>query len=328
MVVNKASSEDAEGDKKGSSVGSRRLESELHTVRAEFESIVAEAGGQGSDDGWIERGRDLLEKAEKALEVGKIEQGWSYLHAANRLSIYGLEAVGGEEALHGEARVLLVEAENAPLGWRAEAVRERIANADGAIRETLTSNDLRAAHELLHKGYESIHRKRKHLQSQFRYLRMGGLVAIIAFVLVAIGGVELGLLPTPFFEFQSGSSSGSGPADPAASVWFLVYIALSGIIGATLFGLRSLRQQPAATSTPQYLTGLQAAVARLVVGAGSALAIFFFVRSGLLTIGSETTLTKGPFLIAIAFVAGYSQRLVHTTVESVAEMAESESSDQ
>lgn len=85
-------------------------------------------------------------------------------------------------------------------------------------------------------------------------------------------------------------------------------------------------EQTVSIHTPQNLTGFQATIARLVVGAGSALAVFFFVRSELFTVGDGTGMAQGPFLIAVAFAAGYSQRLVHATVESVAGMAESEES--
>lgn len=305
-------------------LGYRRLEGELNTFRAEFESLVAQTDAEGDTEGWIDRGQKLLQMADDALEQGNLQQGWNYYHAAKRLSIYGLKAVGDDAALQGEGRELLNEAENAPLGWRAEAVRERIAKADGTLREDLTVSDLQSAHQLLHEGYESIHRKRQHLQSQFRYLRIGGLLTILAFLLVAIGGAGSGLLPSPFLEFQTHNTAGSTPGNPADLVWFLVYIVLAGMLGASLFGLRSLRQQSVSTSTPQYLSGFQATVARIVVGAGSALAVFFFARSELLTIDAGGGLTQGPFLIAIAFAAGYSQRFVHATVEAVAGMAESE----
>lgn len=311
----------------GDGIGYRRLEGEIDTARAEFESLVAESDVEQGDDNWIRRGRELLDDAEAALAARKVQQGWSYLHAAKRLSMYGIESVGGNEAIRGEARTLLVEAENAPLSWRKEAIKNRIATADGTLRESLTATDLRAAQELLHDGYESVHRKRQYLQTQFRYLRIGASITLLIFLVVAVAGAVSGLLPTPFFEFGTGSSGGSTPATAVDPVGFLVYVVLSGMLGATLFGLRSLRQQPVSTSTPQYLTGLQATVARMVVGAGSALAVFFFVRSEFLVVGSSTSLSQGSFLLAIAFVAGYSQRLVHTTVEAVAGMANSEPSD-
>ncbi|MFA9516366.1 hypothetical protein ACERIT_03980 [Halopenitus sp. H-Gu1] len=317
----------AENDGGESGTGYRRLEGELNTVRSEFETLVTETEGEREEDGWIQRGREMLDKADEALEGGKIEQGWSYLHAAKRLSIYGLEAAGGKETLRGEARVLLVEAANAPLSWRSEAVTERLANADGTLREDLTANDLYAAQELLHEGYENVHRKRQHFQSQFHHLQIGAIVTVVAFLVVAIGGTATELLPSPFLEFPTDGSSESTSGSSADFVGFLVYVVLAGMLGATLFGLRSLRRQPGSTSTPQYLTGFQATLARIAVGAGSALAVFFFVRSELFLIGSGSNTAQGPFLIAVAFAAGYSQRLVHSTVESLAGMAESESSE-
>lgn len=335
----------------GDGVGSLRLEGELTAFRAEFESLAEGVATGEGEHGWIDRGLDLLDKADRALDDGKVEQGWYYLHAAKRLEVYGIEAVGGTEALRGEARELLVEARNAPISWRADAVRERLANADGTVRDTLTGNDLRSAHELLHEGYQRVHMKRQHLQSQFRYLRLWAVITIVALVAVAIAGPASGLLPSPLFEFPApgdpiadvagggptdssnggtpaNSSDGSAPGSPGGSLTgpagFLVYVVLSGMLGGSLFGLRSLRKRPVSGSTPQYLTGRQVTVARIVVGAGSALAVFFFLRSGLLAVDIGTGVDQGPFLISVAFVAGYSERLVHATVESVASRAESE----
>jgi hypothetical protein len=271
----------------------------------------------------VERGHELLDEAETALRNGRIEQGWSYLHAAKRLSIEGLEAAEGPAALRGKARELLVEATNAPLSWRAEAIERRLTNDDGTLRDDLGTADLRSGYELLHEGYEGAHRKRQHLQTQFWYLWIGALLTLVLFLVIAIGGTAAGLLPSPFFAFESDSASGSSSQVPAS---VLVYVVLSGMLGGALFGLWSLRRQPVSASTPQHLTGSQAAAARIVVGAGSALAIFFFLRAELLTVGSESSLNQGPFLIAAGFVAGYSQRLVHSTVESVAVVSDSGSS--
>lgn len=311
---------------RGSETGYRRLEGKINTFRAEFETLGAQAEDDEGTDDWFERAQELLDLADAALADGNLEQGWYYFHAANRLSIGGIEAVGGSDAVRGKGRELLEEARNAPLGWRADAVRERLAKPNGTLREDLTAIDLQSAQQLLHEGYEGIHRKRHHLQSQFRYLRIGALVTIVAFLLVAIASGTWGSIPSPFFAFESADSASSTIKEPTKGVGFLLYIVLSGMLGASLFGLRSLRRQSVSTSTPQYLSGFQATVARLVVGGGSALAVFFFVRSELLTIGTGGELTQGPFLVAVAFAAGYSQRFVHTTVEAVAGMAEAESS--
>lgn len=311
----------------GTGLGYRRLEGQLTAFAAEFETLAAEADGEAA---WAEHGRQLIADAKTALEAGKIEQGWNYLHGARRLGIHGLEAAGGQEALRGEARELLVEARNAPLSWRADAVRERLAKPDGSLRTDLTASDLRSARKSLHEGYQSMHLKRRHLQAQFRSLRIWAAVSVAAFLVVTVVALSWPPLPTPVVDLagnntsefavidlsaDAGGGDGGGRADP---VGVLVYVVLAGMLGASLFGLRSLRRQPASTSTPQYLTGAQTSAARVVVGAGSALAVFFFVGSGLVTLGTGSGLVGGPFLIALGFVAGYSQRLVHSTVESVA----------
>lgn len=311
-------SEENGGENGGSSdnAGHLRLEGELGGFRAEFESLAAEvdADADGDDPDWIARGRELIGKADESLEHGRIEQGWYYLHAAERLAVYGIEEIGGREALEGEARELLVEAKHSSLSWRAEAVRERLENEDGTLKE-VTGADVRAAYELLHEGYQSVHLKRQHLQSQFSWLKRGAILAIAGFVLFALASVRLEAMPSPFFRFSDGSS--------AAPEGYLIYVVLSGTLGATLFGLRSLRRQSASGNVPQYLTGFQISLTRVLVGAGSALAVFFLLRAELLSVNVGAGVHSGPFLVALAFTAGYSERLVHTTVESVASSAES-----
>lgn len=341
---------EVDGEKNGT--GLLRLAGELTTFRAEFETLAEEAATAGEYPDWVSRGRRLLDKADSALEAGKIEQGWQYLHGAKRFRVFGLEALGGEEALRGEARNLIMEAKNAPLSWRAAAVREQLAMADGTLRDDLTVHDLRSAHQLLHEGYQRIHLKRQHLQSQFQYLRLCAVIAIVALLVIASIGPALGLLPSPFVEFSNGDSTelpengsaasgnnsapnssdggrlGASIGGLADSVGFLVYVVLFGVLGASLFGLRSLRRQPISGSTPQYLTGRQVAVARIVVGASSALIVFFFLRAEVLTIDVGAGVDQGAFLISMAFVAGYSERLAHTTVEAVASTTEADTADE
>lgn len=304
------------GDSSSENNGHLRLEGELGGFRAEFESLAAEVDtdADGSERNWVARGRGLIGKADEALTDGRIEQGWYYLHAAERLAVYGIEEVGGREALEGEARELLIEAKHSSLSWRADAVKERLKNEDGTLKE-VTGADVRAAYELLHKGYQSVHLKRQHLQSQFSWLKRGAILAIAGFVLFALVSVAIEAMPSPFFRFSHTAL--------AAPEGYLIYVVLSGTLGATLFGLRSLKHQSTSGSVPQYLTGFQVSLARVLVGAGSALAVFFLLRAELLSVNVGAGTDSGPFLIALAFTAGYSERLVHTTVESVASSSKS-----
>lgn len=385
-----ADSEQGAGDGDGRGTGHSRLEGELTAFRAEFESLAAETTTDGEEPSWATRGRELLDRADDALADDKIEQGWHYLHAAKRLKVYGLEALNGTDALRGEARELLLEAEHSPLSWRAEAVRERLATDDGTLRE-VTRTDVRSAYEWLHEGYQRMHLKRHHLQAQVSYLRFWAVVVMAAFLLFAGVSVVVAEMPSPYYTFadadgtapdsgspsadttrtaagtatdtpastgldgesgtppesQTGPPSGESPSSPPATTagaaaersagattgtrtepaGFLIYVLLVGMLGACLFGLRSIRKHPVSTSTPQYLTGHQVVWARIVVGAGSALAVFFFLRSGLVPIDVGASPNRGTFLLGLAFVAGYSERLAHTTVESIAGAAGAEVPD-
>jgi hypothetical protein len=300
-----------------------RLEAELTALQAELETLAARTG---TDDEWVARGRDLLTKADTALQEGNLDKAWAYLHTAERLRIHAINAVDGQEALRTEARELLLEAKHSPLAWRAEAVRERLTTADGSLRD-VTDIDVSSAHQLLHEGYQRLQLKRHHLQTQVKYLKWWALAATLLFVLVGASSAGIPALPSPLVDLSADNSTAATPASPGSPALFTVYILLSGVLGASLFGLRSLRTQPSAANTPAYLTSGRTAAARVVVGAGSALAVFFFLRSGLLAIDMGSGIDQGAFLIALGFVAGYSQRIVHATVESIASTTESGATD-
>jgi len=314
--------EGSTGDGSGTGVrtGEIRLEGELEGFKSEFECYAAAAGGEPC---WAAECRELLADTEAALERGNIEQGWTYLHAARRLALSRFEG-GDPEEIDAVARELLVEADNAGESWRTDAVRARLVGDDGALRENLSDDDLRAARKLLDEGYQRVHLKRHHLQRQLRYLRdiaIGSVVLLVVLALASttasVGDGNADVLVHPFVNI-SASEPGTSSTGAGVPAGFLLYVVLAGVLGAALFGIRSIRQQPTSASTPQHLGSRATALTRAAVGAGSALAVFFFLRSGLLTVNVGVQNNQAPFLLAVAFAAGYSQRLVHSTVETVA----------
>ncbi len=331
----------------GHGTGRVRLAGELDGFRKEFECFASEVSGD--DPCWVERGRELLADAEAALEDGNVEEGWYNLHATKRLALSRYETdedgEGRRAAIRAEGRALLVEADNATESWRTDAVRSRLAEEDGTVREQLTVEDLRAARKLLDEGYQRVHLKRHHLQKQLGHLRNIALVSVALFVAVALlsgnptarGGFlaadwmvhPLVDLPTNESVVTNQSVNETGVDWHGAGVppGFLVYVVLAGVIGAALFGIRTLRKRPTSASTPQHLSSFQASMARVVVGAGSALAAFLFLSSGLLQVGGGVEENRAALLLGVAFAAGYSERLVHATVESVAGAGETEDDD-
>ena len=89
---------------------------------------------------------------------------------------------------------------------------------------------------------------------------------------------------------------------------------LFGIMGASVSSIFSLAKGSTAARIPDQLVSFWITLARLAVGGMAALVVYAFLLSGLLQIGRPTP----GLMLAIAFAAGFSERLVISAVETVA----------
>lgn len=313
-----------------------RLHSELAAARPEFELLVEGTGSEG--DSWVEYGRELLDMAEAALNRGAIEEAWRYLHTAKRFEVYGLERLdkkSDEEDQRSEleihATVIYEEALDTLDGWRRRTVVDLLCNENETLKEGITGSELRAANYLLHEHYESVYLLRSERQRQFNQLALlGTLSGLALFVLTLIDwlwdgatgppGLVADFLETPF-----------GPEEIALTdPGFAVFMTIAGVMGASLFGMRSLRKQPLSTKIPQQINQLTVTSTRGVIGAISALLFYFVLRTPLLqdgTILAEGVITA-PMMVVIGFAAGYSERMVPSVVAKVASITDSDESDE
>jgi hypothetical protein len=319
-------------------MGFVRLRADFEVYREEFDTLVSRAAGDGTF--WERDVTDLLEKVEGALEAGQVEDGWRYFHAAQRLEIHGLEAldeleatkraqaatdaaetgedVAGEavesDALRTRARVIRQEALDSLGDWRREAVEELL-GADG-LADDVTGEEVRAASKILHDQYEGVHLKRYYLQLQFNQLFWLGTLAGFAFIVLSV-------LPyfdvATFFEppftlpvVENGETTQTPPV--VTSAGFAVFVALSGMVGASLFGMRSLQKKRVSTKVAQRITGLAITWARGLIGAISALVFYFFLQTPF--VGDLGGITPA-LMIVVGFAAGYSERMVSRAVETV-----------
>lgn len=108
---------------------------------------------------------------------------------------------------------------------------------------------MQTASALLHEHHQGRHLKREHLQQQFNcqlWLGVFGLAIFLALLTLAehtctmplpfVGWTldATAILHSPFADLSAGQTARNG---------FVVFIPLAGILGATLFGMRSLRKQ-------------------------------------------------------------------------------------
>lgn len=300
-------------------MGHVRLRADVEAYREEFETLVARA--EGEDTFWKEDVENLLQNVDEALAQGRVDDGWRHFHAAQRLETHGLEALDAADpdanALETRARVVRAEALDVLSGWRAEAVGELLGRQ--TLTDDVSGEAVREASSVLHDHYERVHLKRHYLQTQFNQLFWLGVVAGLLFVV-------LSLLPyfasVPFlqppFEVMVVEAGESGveitwESPNVESAGFAVFVGLAGVVGASLFGMRSLRTKAQSTKVAQRITGLALTWARGLIGAISALVFYFLLQTPFVSVWGKTPAV----FVVVGFAAGYSERMVTRAVETV-----------
>lgn len=308
-----------------------RLHSELIAERPEFEQLVERAGAEG--DSWVEHGRELLDMAETALHQGALEEAWRHLHTARRFEIYGLELLeeggdtdGERSDLEIRATVIREEALENLGGWRRQTVVDLLCEEDETLKAEITGSELRAASRVLHDQYEHLYRLRSERQREFNQLAFMGtlsgftLLVLTLFDWLWVGSTGLPGLVAEFLETPF------GPETVITVPGFAVFITVAGVMGASLFGMRSLRKQALTTKIPQQINQLTVTGARGVIGAISALLFYFVLQTPLLQDG--TILAEGvisaPMMVVVGFAAGYTERMAPSVVAKVASISDPE----
>jgi hypothetical protein len=312
-----------------------RLRAELATARPEFE-LVVERSGSG-DDSWAVHGRSLLDAAKAKLRMGAIGEAWRHLHTARRLELYGLEKLDDAHGANGDERhrseldlraaVVREEALDALGGWRRRAVVNLLCDGEERLKPDLGAAEIEAAMAILHEQYETVHMARTERQHQFNQLvLMGAFSGLVLLVLTFLDwwwdpvpttrlvGRVAAFLVTPF---------GSGDVDTTAP-GLAVYMTIAGVMGASLFGIRSLRNRSLSTKIPQQVNLITVTSARGVIGAVSALLFYFVLQTSLLDGGvilADDAITA-PMMVVVGFAAGYTERLAPSVVARISSITE------
>jgi hypothetical protein len=334
-----------------------RLHCELSTAGPEFELLAERSRSKderSEDEAWVTHGRALLEMAERDLKRGAIDEAWRHLNTAKRFEIYGLEKLAvegprdlaepGDVAEPGDERdagdtnrteleiratAVLQEALDTLDGWRRRAVVDLLCDGEGteeALRRGVTGAELRVASRILHEQYESVYLGRSERQRQFNQLvLMGALSGLTLLSLTAVDwiwasssgplGAAAGFLTTPF---------GSTALEETVSPGFAVFMTVAGVMGASLFGMRSLRKRSPSTSVPQQISQVTVTSARGVIGAISALLFYFVLQTPLLhdgTILADNVITPA-LMVVVGFAAGYTERMAPEVVARVASITD------
>ena len=313
-----------------------RLHCELRTARPEFELLARRSDSEG--DSWVTYGRELLSMAERDLDRGAIDEAWRHLNTARRFEIYGLERLleadeqeGHRSELEVRAAAVREEALDALDGWQRRAVIDLLCDGSEALRDDVRGSELRAASRILHERYESVHMGRSERQRQFNQLVLMAVLSGLSLLALTLAdwmweggsglmGAVADLLATPF---------GATSAD-VASPGFALFMTVAGVMGASLFGMRSLRNRSLSTNVAQQISQITVTGARGVIGAVSALLFYFVLQTPLLGEGGILApgLVTPSLMVVIGFAAGYSERMAPDVVSRVASITDSGETDE
>jgi 8-oxo-dGTP diphosphatase len=273
----------------------RRLVCEIETAEREMRARAALKPAASGTFGAL---RPVLARASQAAQAGHIDCGWRLLHAARRLELLGLESDERNAAAVG------IRQEADKLGeWRKQAVIALLAVKDGQDQQP--AQVFRAA-VLRDEHYDN--------EAYKDALHRGGDLRV-ALVLMAVLAGLLRLAHAGWLQAEAWAKRVDGGVDLYKA---LVVVGLFGLLGATLSAIVRARQVRASTRIPEIATSVRVTTLRLLMGGGSAILLYFVSQSGLANEIFTFDTTSPSAVLPIAFVAGFTERLVLRVVETIA----------
>jgi hypothetical protein len=280
--------------------GSSRIESQRLT--ASVESLEADIkyrvdrqpelrGGP-----WEEIVHTQLEIVREHHRRGEVEAAWRCFTAVARREI----EKAGEAELVTRAKALRREAGSGKLSsaWRSETINDLLETEEIEGRLPEKIDDVRwrlnEATRLRDEDAENRYYKVALVRGQ-RSLLLLVLLGCIALILGLAAAIDwAGNLDDP-------------------SVGFAALVAGFGSLGACLSAIQSLGREAARARIPEHVASSLITITRPALGAAAALGVYAIAASGLLNISldeQEAHLT----ILALAFAAGFSERLVLSAV--------------
>jgi hypothetical protein len=245
----------------------------------------------------------LLKKSAAALQVNNLELGWGAFSAAQRMEtqIYHQLIQQGEfkemaaGKLQAKAVSVFTEGNRKLGGWRKKTLNALLGK-DNRLKSRIKAADLVLAEQILSEHHSNVYRRLNIVRRQFWVLE------IIA--LIALGGwiVSLICLDQP-------CQNKLLVYDPTLTIQTIIF----GVMGACISGILTLANSSTRQNIPEKLLNAWVTFARPLVGAVSALGAVIFLLVGILDLGSQSP----GFYLAAAFTAGFSERLLIKTIESV-----------
>ena len=279
----------------------QRLDNAITTFEADLDSLIEHLRLDQTyrfPYNWDQKSKLLLGVSKQALADRDLERGWRCFEAAARFYCYGLDS----KELKNEARITLVEAtdeEKHLTRWRKKSIADLLADETGNLKTHFSARDVVRAKRILDEHHDNTYHKVAIIKTRLRLLSITGL-AILA-----------GWVAYPPLILSPPTTETSAFASSNRLVWLAIIV--SGALGSVVSGFTaSISADLKKSRIPAELSASTIIFARLFLAMLSAVVVSVFLRSGVLKFAPPSY----ELLLAIAFVAGFSDRFLQRAIEA------------
>jgi hypothetical protein len=270
-----------------------RLKGSLETYKAELDFRIKNNGQE--DAVWAKKAKELLDEADRFLNLYKIDEAWKCFHTAQRQEIFGTSA---QERI--ELSKILISESGKLNNWRMMAIIEMLGNPDDKHFSIPAASTLAQATKIKDEHYNNIYYQNRLTRSLYKML----------FFMLAI---VIALL----FWFSNCFIIGSCKL-PNHDVMILGVI-LFGLLGAITSSILFTRNQAETSSITEIATNTFVVLSKIAVGVGFTIFIYFLLRSSFLDAINLFTfkLTTDVDYYTIAFLSGFTERLAQNAMSLI-----------
>ena len=284
-----------------------RLEGDLRSHSAILEYRIRENTLEdGSIPAWGEQAGALINMAYEQMKRGKLDPAWKSLHASVRLSIFGMDHI----QLNDLAKRIRQEATNLN-EWRQNAV-ERLLGKSDLPDQNLDASTLYLAAEIRDEHFSNQYYKNR-LTKSVIYTLLVLLTATVGSIFIYIAYI-IYAFPVPLISFPS-------EIRLVQTLPTMTGVMLFGLFGAVMSSLFKIKNTSSKLKNPELINSHFFTTVRVFTGGAAAIAFFFFLESELFELilpALDLQPKSGKTYFAIAFVCGFSERLLLRAIATIA----------
>lgn len=283
-----------------------RLGGDLRAHSAVLEYRIREKSLEdGSIPAWGEQAGALLTMAYEQMKRGKLDQAWKSLHASKRLAIFGMSFA----ELNDSAKRIRKEASNLN-EWRKAAVHRLLGEFEQTGQQ-VSASALYIAAEIRDEHFHNVYYKNRLTKTVINTLLLL-MTVTVASIFIYIAYITYSF-PVALISFPNDTRL-------LQTLPTLTGVMLFGLFGGVMSSLFKVRKTSDSLKNPELISSLFFTTIRVFTGGAAAIAIFFFLESEFFSLVLPTLdlqPSMGFTYFVIAFVSGFSERLLMRAVSSV-----------